>query len=101
MGFDIGKIGGVNKVYKAYSVDKKKEVKGVANIEGKKDELSISQKAIDYNIVGKGLGIIKSLPDIRAEKVGEVKDQIEKGTYDVNGKDVAEKLLSDKFDKKI
>lgn len=101
MGFDIGKVGGINKIFKTYSVDRKKEVKGVANIQGKKDELSISQQAIDYSIVGKGLNIIKSMPDIREDKVNDIKDRMEKGLYNVEGKDIVEKMLSDKFDKKI
>ncbi len=101
MGLDIGKIGGADKIFKTYQVNRKKEVKEVANVDNRKDELSISQKAMDYSIVNKGINIIKAMPDIREDKVKEIKDRMEKGIYNVDGKDVAEKILADRFDKKI
>lgn len=101
MGFDIDKIGGIQKIYKAYNINKKKEVKGAAAVEGKKDELTISQEAVDYGIVAKGIKIMRSIPDIREEKVNAIKQQIDNGLYNVDGKDVAQKMLSDKFDKRV
>ena len=41
------------------------------------------------------------MPDIREDKVNDIKDRMEKGLYNVEGKDIVEKMLSDKFDKKI
>lgn len=101
MGFDIEKIGGIQKIYKAYNVNKKRQVKGTETVEGKKDELTISQKAMDYGIVAKGIKIIGSIPDIREEKVNGIKQQMDNGLYNVDGKDVAQKMLSDKFDKRV
>ena len=101
MSFDIGKVGGIDKIYKTYSVNRKKEVKEVANVQNQKDEVNISQKAMDYSIVGKGLNMIKAMSDIREEKVNDIKDRMEKGIYSIKGKDVAEKLFTDEFDKKI
>lgn len=39
--------------------------------------------------------IIKSSPDIRTEKVEKIKNEIAKGTYSVDAKDVAEKILKE------
>lgn len=101
MGFDIEKIGGIQKIFKVYNVNKKREVKGAAQVEGKKDELTISQKAVDYGIVAKGIKIMESIPDIREEKVNAIKEKMDSGLYNVDGKDVAQKMLADKFDKRV
>ncbi len=37
--------------------------------------------------------IAKSIPDIRTDKVSEIKEQIKSGKYIVNGKEVAKKIL--------
>lgn len=101
MGFDIEKIGGIQKIYKIYSVDKKREVKGTAPVQGRKDELTISKEAVDYGVVAKGIKIMGSIPDIRKEKVNAIKEKMDSGLYNVDGKDVAQKMLADKFDKKV
>ncbi len=38
--------------------------------------------------------LARQAPDVRREKVEEVKGQIEAGTYKVSGEEIAEKLLS-------
>ena len=98
MGFNIDKIPGINKIYKSFSVERKNETQEVFPLNGRKDELTISQKAIDYQIVNKG---IDQIPDIREDKVNAIKEKMDKGLYDVDGKDIAEKMMSGKFDKKI
>lgn len=100
MGFDIEKVGSISKIFKINSVGKKREVKETASIQGGKDELTISQKAVDYAITAKALKIIKAMPDIREEKVNAIKEKIDSGTYKVKGKDIAEKMLSEKTGKK-
>lgn len=101
MGFDINKIGGVNKIFKINPVDKKREVKKVGTVQGKKDELTISREALDCGIVAKALKIMDDIPDIREEKVNAIKEKMDTGLYNVDGKDIAEKMLSNKFDKKV
>ncbi|MCQ1528589.1 flagellar biosynthesis anti-sigma factor FlgM [Lutispora saccharofermentans] len=101
MGFNIDKIPGINKIYKSFSVERKKETQEVFSLNGGKDELTISQKAMDYQIVNKGMKAIDQIPDIREDKVNDIKEKMDKGLYDVDGKDIAEKMMSGKFDKKI
>lgn len=101
MGFNIDKVPGINKIYKSFSVNRKNGVKDVSSVKGKKDELTISQKAKDYQIVNKGMKALSQIPDIREDKVNAIIDQMDKGLYDLDGKDIAEKMLSGSFDKKI
>ena len=101
MGFNIDKIAGINRIYKSYSVDRKKGAQEVSGIQGKKDELSISQKAMDYQIVNKGMKAMSQIPDIREDKVNEIREKMDKGLYDLDGNDIAEKIISARFDKKI
>ncbi|ABP67252.1 anti-sigma-28 factor, FlgM [Caldicellulosiruptor saccharolyticus DSM 8903] len=68
---------------KVNRVEKKKDVEST-------DKLEISCEARDFHAV---LNAIKSTPDIREEKVNEIKSKIESGTYNVSAKDVVEKLI--------
>ncbi|WAM30854.1 flagellar biosynthesis anti-sigma factor FlgM [Caldicellulosiruptor naganoensis] len=64
-------------------VEKKQDVRNA-------DKLEISSEARDFQAI---LNAIKSTPDIREEKVNEIKSKIESGTYNVSAKDVVEKLI--------
>lgn len=54
--------------------------------------VSLSSRAKDIAKINE---IVKSSPDIRTEKVEKLKNEIEKGTYSVDAKDVAEKILKE------
>ena len=92
-----GDIPGVSKIY-----GKNKNVSKISDtnkIRFKKDELSISDTAKDYQVAIKYL---KDIPDIRREKVEEIAKSIKSGKYDVNGHDIADKILKSVFfDKKV
>lgn len=63
------------------------------------DQIKISEKAIDVQY---GLQKINGVGDIRMEKVETIKQQIQAGTYHVDGKKIAEKMLdSINFDRKL
>lgn len=38
---------------------------------------------------------VSQLPDVREEKVREIKDQVEKGTYNVSGEQIADKMMGE------
>jgi len=101
MGINFDKIPGVSKIYKSFSVERKKEVRDVSSVQGKRDELTISQKAKDYQIVAKAIKAMNKIPDIREDKVNEIRQKMDKGLYDIDGKDIADKMLAGRFDKKI
>ncbi|MEB3222221.1 MAG: flagellar biosynthesis anti-sigma factor FlgM [Candidatus Sericytochromatia bacterium] len=62
------------------------------------DAVSVSSKGQE---IGKALQALAGLPDVRADKVAALKAQIEAGTYQVSGRDIAESLLRRASDKLI
>ena len=58
----------------------------------KEDKVVLSPKAKEVQEATK---IIKELPDIREEKVAKLKEQIDQGTYRVDGKKIAFKMLKE------
>ncbi|HHW49620.1 MAG TPA: flagellar biosynthesis anti-sigma factor FlgM [Clostridiaceae bacterium] len=91
-----GGITGVSRIY-----DKQKKIGRVGEVyeaTSKKDVLSISNNAKDYQTVLKSL---KNIPDIRKEKVKALIEKYETGRYNVNGRDVADKIIKSIIDKKI
>lgn len=64
-----------------------------------KDLLQLSDGAKDFQVA---LKAFHRLPEIREEKVKALREQIQQGTYDVSGKEIADKILdSIHIDKKI
>ena len=55
-----------------------------------KDEFILSSSAQEFSQV---FNAIKGIPDVRPEKVTEFSEKIDAGTYQVNAKSVAEKML--------
>ncbi|ADQ45908.1 Anti-sigma-28 factor FlgM family protein [Caldicellulosiruptor kronotskyensis 2002] len=68
---------------KVSRVEKKQEVAST-------DKIEISSEAREFQAV---LNAIKQTPDVREDKVNEIKKKIDSGTYNVSGKDVVEKLI--------
>ncbi len=56
-----------------------------------KDVVAISSKAVEMQ---EGIKAARNAPDIRAEKVRLLKEEIEKGMYSVRGSNVAEKIIT-------
>jgi len=55
------------------------------------DKVEISKEARDFQVA---MNAINHVPEIREDKVNEVKNQIEAGTYNPSSKDVASKILA-------
>ena len=76
--------------------EEKKQVKAVdANKMATKDTVDISSSAL------KTAGMvdqIKTMPDVREDKVNSIKKQVDQGTYSVEGKKVAEKVGNSAID---
>lgn len=87
---NILKIYGNNSEVKKIKSDKDK--KG-------KDELKISDKAMDFQFA---VSKLKEVPDMRMEKIEKIKKQIKTGTYQIDSNKIAEKIYnSANFDKTI
>lgn len=67
------------------------------SVASKKDVLSISNEAKDFQTVNRAL---KEVPDIRQGRVAELLRKFEAGSYNVTGRDVADKVVNTVFDKK-
>ena len=91
----INKMGNVFKVYN--------ENQGVKKVKDKntndKDQVKLSEQAVEFQYA---LKKVKEVEEIRTEKVENIKKQIQTGTYKIDGKKIAEKIIEDiTFDKKI
>lgn len=89
---NIPKVSGIYEKQK--NVNKMDKASGIS---GKKDVLSISNQAKDFQTVMKAL---RDVPDIRKGKVDELAQKYQSGNYSVDGRDVADKIVKSLFDKK-
>lgn len=69
---------------------KKKDALKDINAVGKNDSLVLSDRAQELNFAKEQ--VLKS-PEVRADKICELKKQIEEGNYQVSGYDVASKMI--------
>lgn len=90
---EIPKVSGVyNKQKSVGKVDKP------GSVASKKDVVSISSQAKDYQTVMKAL---KDTPDVRNELVDRLKEKYEAGQYEVKETDIADKIVKSVMDKKV
>lgn len=63
------------------------------------DDIKISERAMDFQFA---LQKIKNVEEVRVDKVENIKKQIQTGTYEIDGRKIADKIFeSINFDKKI
>ncbi|MBN2900093.1 MAG: flagellar biosynthesis anti-sigma factor FlgM [Clostridia bacterium] len=81
----------VQQMLKAYNknVSKVKETEKTAF---KSDKIEISESAKDFQVAMKAFS---DLPEVREEKVDDLKKKIADGNYQPSAKDIAKKMLSD------
>lgn len=70
----------------------------VGEVSSKKDELTISGAAKDFNVVMKAL---RKVPDIRQDKVNDISQKMERGEYSVESSEVADKIVDALKNRKI
>lgn len=80
----------VNKLYQSNMIKSTTNVKGTSY----SDKLEISQTGKDYQIAKQAL---KSIPDVREDRVKEIKERMESGTYNVSAEEVVNKLVDNYF----
>lgn len=92
----INKTDNIFQVYNKNSGVKKVKPESMSN---NTDEIKISEEAMEFQFA---LQKVKNVEVIRTDKVNEIKKQIQTGTYEVDGKKIADKIFeSINFDKKI
>ena len=89
---DLSKITGVYGTQKSVG-----RVEKTGPVSAKKDVLSISNEAKDFQTVYKAL---RDVPDIRQGMVDDILGNMNTGSYNVSGRDVADKVINSVFDKK-
>ncbi|MEB3285197.1 MAG: flagellar biosynthesis anti-sigma factor FlgM [Candidatus Sericytochromatia bacterium] len=62
------------------------------------DAVSVSSQGQE---IGKALQALAGLPDVRADRVAALKAQIQSGTYQVSGREIAESMLKRAADQLI
>jgi negative regulator of flagellin synthesis FlgM len=84
----------VSSIYQANSTAKAIENSKKA----KSDKCEISQLGKDYQLAKAALG---NTPDVRMDKVNEIKARMEAGNYHLDSEELADKLIEDYYDEFI
>lgn len=88
----------ITKIMKLYNKSVKPTEKA-GNVTASKDQIEISEKAKEFQVAMKAF---KNLPEVRQEKVEELKAKIQTNSYNVSGKEIADKVIEGiMMDKKI
>jgi negative regulator of flagellin synthesis FlgM len=69
-----------------------KGAQGAAEVGKASEATAVSMSSMGQEI-GKALGALNAVPDVRADRVAELKAKIDAGEYSVSGRDVAQSLL--------
>ncbi len=84
------RIDAYNQVAQLYNVNKTTRTKSTTSVERPRDAVQISQAGKDYQIAKQA---VANAPDIREDKVADLKAQVKSGNYNVDTGDFASKLL--------
>jgi negative regulator of flagellin synthesis FlgM len=76
----------------AQKAKKVQGMKGTSELGSVKGAAEVSMSTAGQEI-GKALQVLAGLPDVRTERVAELKARIESGNYNVTGQDVARSIL--------
>ncbi len=90
-----GRIGQIMKVYNQNTkVSQNAKPEKTQGLMGKKDQLTLSNEGQTFQKV---LSAMEQLPDIREDKVKDVKQRVDSGTYQIDNEKVAEKMMAAKL----
>jgi len=81
----IGNINNITETKKNKAVAAKKEA-------GKNDTIQISNEGKQAAEVAKTMQLVKETPDMRVERVKEIKERIQNGTYDFDNNQMLDKV---------
>lgn len=94
---NMDKVGGFSSIRATEQKDVKKSGAEVekpieAGKTGSADKVEFSNRGTE---VGKLVDQVKELPDVRQEKISQLREQISAGTYEPSGEDIAAAILKD------
>lgn len=91
------RINDFNKVSQLYRQNSTSAVAKTSEVR-KQDRVEISQAGRDYQVAKQA---IEKTPDIRTDKVNDIKKRMESGTYNIGAQEVADKLVDSYFNKSV
>ncbi|MCF6460996.1 flagellar biosynthesis anti-sigma factor FlgM [Clostridium sp. Cult3] len=98
MGCFFMKINKTDKIMQIYNNMSANKVNSNKN-RFEKDEIKLSERAKDYQFA---MIKLKEIPDMRMDKVNKLKDLVQSGNYNVEGKKIVEKMYENiNFDERI
>lgn len=84
------RIDAINRIYESYKAQATTASKKIDKTSSK-DEVAFSSEAKDFATITK---LLSEVPDVRTDKVEELKKSISSGSYNVKAEEVAGKILS-------
>lgn len=84
------RINGINGVNNVYKTKKANKMYGANAPTTSKDEVTFSSVAKELQVASKE---VAKTPDVRMEKVNDIKARMDAGTYNVSASMIADKLL--------
>lgn len=91
------RVDAYNKIAQVYQTNALQKIEKKTNVTTK-DQVEISSMGNDYQVAKKA---VSESPDIRTDKVQDIKERIASGTYNVNMEEVADQILKRYFEKSI
>lgn len=86
----------INSIYQTTQIKKTETEKTTATYDC--DQVEISQQGQDYQVAKKA---VSTQPDVRMDRVNEIKSKMASGTYNVSMEEVADKMVDSYFDQTI
>ena len=84
------RIDAINRIYDSYKAQSTTASNKVDKTSSK-DEVALSSEAKDFTTITK---LLSEVPDVRIDKVEELKNSMSSGNYNVKAEEVAGKILS-------
>ncbi len=91
------RVDAYNKVNQLYQTSATKKVASTNKVSSS-DSLVISQSGKDYQIAKQA---VQNVPDVREDKVAQIKAAMASGTYNVTAEELADKLVDSYFSASI
>ncbi|WP_461209200.1 flagellar biosynthesis anti-sigma factor FlgM [Desulfocurvus sp. DL9XJH121] len=98
----INGVGNGKSAYDELRIRQQKELeadgqnaKGVNGSADTGDNISVSE---DARLLATAMKAAQEAPDIREDEVARLKEQVDAGTYNANGRTIAEKLIAEELD---
>lgn len=88
------RVDAYNKISQVYQTNVTKKTTKTAGSSAT-DQVQISRIGKDYQVAKKA---VNDAPDVREDKVNEIKERMKSGTYNVSAEEIANKIVDRYFD---